>query len=224
MIPMTHTHETLDELYTLLRPGVKLSVTLNFGPNDEFSFTSSYIGHKESQFFVLDFPQKAAEALIMRKLTNTEVIVRGITASKLGHVVAFKSSVMCKLNQPCHMLCVREPSHFATKTIRDHERFSVHMPVEIRSNNVSYQATIVDVSVSGCAVFITGENELSTSSAIELHNDLSKTLPKPPKYSIVSINKEKSGHKLGIKFSPELELTEELKTLFLEQAHLHSKF
>ncbi|USD34229.1 MULTISPECIES: PilZ domain-containing protein [Vibrio] len=221
---MHSVNDTASELIKLLAPGMRLSATIEFGPEDLQPFSTSYIGCKTNQFLIIDLPQKARESLVMRKLTNVAIIIRGITNTKLGHIVAFKTSIISQVSSPGALIFLRIPQHFASKAIREHERYALNVPIEVKSNTVSYNAVMVDFSVSGCAFFIPGESELSKASIIKLDTPLSEWLPDDIKYSIVGIQKENKGHRFGIKFNEEIVLSDELKQALLEQSALSTLF
>ncbi|NRB68058.1 MAG: flagellar brake protein [Vibrio sp.] len=221
---MPSVKDTATELVKLLVPGMRLSATIEFGPADQYPFNTHYIGCKASQFLIIDLPQKVTESLVMRKINNASIVIRGITNTKLGHVVAFKTSVISQISSPVPLIFLRLPQHFASKPIREHERYAMDFPIEIKSNTVSYKATMVDFSVSGCAFFISGESELSKSSTIELYTPLDELLPEDLKYTIVGIQKEKKGHRFGVKFNKNIQLSDQLKQELLEQSALSTLF
>tara|TARA_Y100001960_G_C14602297_1_gene791382 strand:- start:236 stop:901 length:666 start_codon:yes stop_codon:yes gene_type:complete len=216
--------DSIEELANLLQPGSKLSATIHFGPDDHYSFSTVYVGCKLPQFLIVDLPSKAREALIIRKLSNTEIVVRAITNTKLGHIIAFKSTIIVKSSTPSALLFLRMPTHFASKPVRQHERHSMNIPAEVKSQDVSYHGKLVDFSASGCGVFLPGENELSSNSLIEMQCALSQYLPDELKLNIVSVSRERGGNKLGIKFNTPLEVHDDLKQALVEHAYLSSRY
>lgn len=207
-----------DQLVSFLSAGLKLSITLEFGPNDTHSFTADYLGCKLDQFFLVEFPKKAQELLVMRQINNVSVVIRAVTQSKLGHIIAFKSSILSSITTPTGLLFIRIPTHFESKPIRRHERYPLDIPIQVVANAVTYEATMVNLSMTGCAIFIQGENLLEPSSVIEISSELCPVLPDNLNYSIVTIEKQKQGHQLGIQFNQQLKLTDSLKTTLLEKA------
>ncbi|EGU47784.1 hypothetical protein VII00023_20362 [Vibrio ichthyoenteri ATCC 700023] len=210
----------VEQLIPFLTAGLKLSVNLEFGPNDLHSFNADYIGCKLGQYMIIEFPKKSQEVLVMRQLNNVSVVIRAITHSKLGHIIAFKSSVLASISSPTGLLLIRMPQHFASKPIRNHERYPIDIPVQVVSNTVSYDATMVDFSITGCALYISGENSLSMESDLEINCEFSSFLPTNLAYSIVSIDKTLQGHKLGIKFDQAIELSSDFKHALLEKSFL----
>ncbi|MGL4827966.1 MAG: PilZ domain-containing protein [Vibrio sp.] len=210
----------LNKLALLLKPGMKVSVEIQFGPDDFYSFHTVLIGHKIDQHIILDLPLKAHQALVMRKLKNVQIILRGMSDTELGHIVAFQSSILQASTKPYCMLFMRPPRHFATKAIRGHERYKIAIPAELHEANRSYSGTLIDFSVSGCGVFIEGENELDKGSNVQINSELDPFLPKRIKSHIVNIRRQANGHLIGIRFDQPIVLTEILKKQVLEQAFL----
>ncbi|ENM5842930.1 flagellar brake protein [Vibrio mimicus] len=210
----------LNKLALLLKPGMKMSAEIQFGPEDSYAFHTTLIGHKIEQHIILDLPLKAHEALVMRKVNNVQIVLRGMCDTELGHILAFKTSILQASTKPFCILFLRPPKHFATKAIRSHERYKVAIPAELNEDNKSYSGTLVDFSVSGCGVFIQGENELNKGSKVRINSELDPFLPKLIKSQIVNIRRQANGHLIGIQFDQPIALTEPLKKQVLEQAFL----
>ncbi|WP_070966515.1 flagellar brake protein [Vibrio sonorensis] len=219
---MPSVNKTINELVPLLKPGTRLSLTIEFTIQDQFTFATSLVGHKEGQYIILELPSKAKEALVMRNVSNAHVVVRCVTDTTLGHVIAFKSTVLQIVNSPVQLIFIRFPKHFASKPIRNHERYSFEIPIEISSNTITYQATMLDFSLSGLAFFVLGECNLSRNSLIDIHSPFSEFLPDKLGYSIVSITKEKNGHRYGVKYDQALKMNDRLKLALLEHNYLSS--
>lgn len=96
-MPATHTK---DELHRFLKPGMKLSTNFEFGPKDQYTYSTTYLGMKENAYLILDIPMRLLEEQVMRKLPNADIIVRGVSDTELGHVIAFKSSVLTTTVRP----------------------------------------------------------------------------------------------------------------------------
>ncbi|MGF1908499.1 flagellar brake protein [Vibrio kasasachensis] len=210
----------MELLIPFLTPGLKFSIKLEFSAQDNYAFNADYIGCKLNQYLIVEFPKKLQEALVMRQINNAEVVVRGITQSKLGHIIAFKSSILGSVNSPTGLLFLRMPKHFASKPIRSYERYPLDLPITVKANTVSYEAVMLDFSINGCAIFIKGENALDAESDIVIESELTPFLPEAVVHSIVSIEKQKQGHRFGIKFDQNIEMTPELKHALLEKTFL----
>ncbi|UPR31805.1 flagellar brake protein [Vibrio crassostreae] len=206
------------ELFRYLKPGTKTAGVLEFGPDDSIQISTLYIGHKEDQYLILELSQKATEALTLRKLTNVDIIVRAITDTELGHIVAFKTNVLAHITSPAHLIFLRPPSNFATKPIREHERYKVRLSCEVTFDTLSLDATLVDFSASGCGIYLTQQSDIDVGWKIKVDSDLNEYLNDDLVYKVVSKKRQRQGWLLGIQFPEHLDMSDELKTLLLEQA------
>ncbi|CDT61905.1 conserved hypothetical protein [Vibrio coralliirubri] len=206
------------ELFRYLKPGTKTAGVLEFGPDDSIQTSTLYIGHKEDQYLILELSQKATEALTLRKLTNVDIIVRAITDTELGHIVAFKTNVLAHITSPAHLIFLRPPSNFATKPIREHERYKVRLSCEVTFDTLSLDATLVDFSASGCGIYLTQQSDIDVGWKIKVNSDLNEYLNDDLVYKVVSKKRQRQGWLLGIQFPEHLDMSDELKTLLLEQA------
>ena len=206
------------ELFRYLKPGTRTAGVLEFGPQDSIQVSTLYIGHKEDQYLVLELSQKSTEALTLRKLNNVDIIIRAITDTELGHIVAFKTSVLSHITHPAHLIFLRPPSNFATKPIREHERYKINLSCEVSFDTLALDATLIDFSISGCGVFLTQQSDIDIGMKIKVSSILDEHLPEGLTYKVVSKKRQGQGWLLGIQFPEHLELDEELKKLLLELA------
>lgn len=96
-MPATHTK---DELSHFLKPGTKLSIEMELGPQKSSSYSTTYLGCKENAYLIIDIPTRLVEDHAIRRLNNADVVIRGVSDTELGHVVAFKSSVLMHIVHP----------------------------------------------------------------------------------------------------------------------------
>lgn len=203
---------------------MKLSIVLEFGPKDSFNFTSQYIGGKADVYLIVDFPTKAKEQLIMRKVNNTRIVVRGVSDTKDGDIVAFKSTTLALINSPTGLLFLRAPQHFVRKPIREHERYKLNLAATASAEEQSYKATLTDLSVSGCALLIKEQSQLANNLSLTISSDLDEFVEGNLKGQIISISKTKLGTKVGVKFGDEITLNEGLRSKLLEETFKASSF
>lgn len=211
----------LSDLSKFLKPGMKISATIQFGPDDSYAFSTTLIGFKPEQFLLLDMPMKTQEALVMRKLTNVQIVVRGMCDTELGHVIAFKTSILQIISSPSALLFLRTPRHFVTKTIREHERYKIAIPVTLSEISTQFEknftGTLIDFSISGCGIFIAGENELTVNRPIRFNSELDALLPETLHSRIANIRRVSKGHMIGIQFDSPLVMSDELKMAMFDQ-------
>jgi hypothetical protein len=73
---------------------MKLSTVIEFGPKNSYTFTSSFIGLKENSYLIFELSVKAMEDLVTSKVNGMPVVLRGVTDTQEGHIIAFRSRIM----------------------------------------------------------------------------------------------------------------------------------
>ncbi len=220
-----------NEICHFLSPEMKLLAKLEFGPDSSYQFMTRLLGYKPDQALILDYPHSANEALIMRNLNNTTIVIKGMSDTEMGHIVAFTTSVMQSLNRPFPMLFVRMPKHFVTKAVRHHKRIKISLPVVIQElqGKQDIEGTLVDFSVSGCGVFIDDkknvgkDNFLHKGTMALVKCELTECIDTPMQSRvarIANIVKHPGGHMIGLQFSDTIPLNDSLKNLLLEHTVL----
>lgn len=213
-----------DELWEYLSCNMKMRVKLEFGPDDHYQFITSLIGYKTGHSIILDYPRSVMEALIVRKLTNVNVVISGISHTEMGHIVAFKSSVITTSTRPLPMLFCRVPQHFVTKKIRQHKRIKLSLPVTIQ-NEMGLEpihGTLVDLSVSGCGIFIDHREAMNAQNSLHKHSNvilscsLTDCINAPLHSKIANMVKQQHGHMLGLRFTDTLPINDAVKTMLFE--------
>ncbi|HIF5689276.1 flagellar brake protein [Vibrio parahaemolyticus] len=218
-MPATHTK---DVLHKFLKPGMKLSINFEFGPKDKFNYSTVYLGIKENSYLILDIPMRLLEDQVMRKLHNADVIVRGVSDTELGHVLAFKSSVLMTAVRPSPLLFIRIPGTFATKPVREHERYKLQMDCTIDHSGNIYDGSLVDFSLAGVGVQTFIEPEFKVGDRVSVVSPLSIHIGEENPCLIANIKKQPKGWVIGIRFEQPITMTEDLKTKLLEQSFLTS--
>ncbi|WP_367989927.1 PilZ domain-containing protein [Vibrio sp. NTOU-M3] len=198
---------------------MKLSASLEFGLDERFDFTTQFVGAKPSQFLILDLPQKAQETLILKKIAHRAIIIRALTKTRLGDIIAFKTTVISQTTRPSGLLFVKLPHYYSKKPIRSDERFQVNLPAMVQSETLTCKAKIKDISVSGLALVIKSEQALEKGQLIEIDSELNDHLPESLTFEIVSTQKLRHGYKYGVRYSERIKVSEELRISLLENSY-----
>ncbi|MGR5133729.1 flagellar brake protein [Vibrio alfacsensis] len=214
---MPATHDK-DELHKFLKTGMRLSINFEFGPEEKYLYAATYLGLKENAYLILDIPTRLLEEQALRKLTNVDVVIRGVSDTDLGHVVAFKSSVLMNIIRPSPLLFLRIPGTFATKPVRVHERYKLQMDCTIDHMGNEYNGCLVDFSLSGCGISTLIEPEFVVGDKIAIASLLSNYIGEENHCSVANIKKLAKGWSIGVKFTQPLDMTDELKTELLTQS------
>lgn len=219
-----HKHDLCHYLTT----DMKMRVKVEFGPNDTHPFSTRLIGFKPYHYLILDYPKSAHQALVVRNLTNSKIIVRGMSNTDLGDIIAFKSSIVQRFNQPFPLLFIRMPSHFVTKPIRQHKRIKLSLPATINSQegDKNIAGTLVDFSVSGCGVFIKGKPQspqdsfLQKDLTVSIRSAITEAIGSDINTRIANVAQQANGQFVGLHFSQPLPLNETLKDVLFEHTIL----
>ncbi|HAS6065406.1 TPA: flagellar brake protein [Vibrio vulnificus] len=210
-MPSTYTK---DDIPRFVKPGMRLNATFEFGPQDSLTLPAFFVGLKAGQYLIIDLADK--EELLLRKLDNVDVILRGIADTELGHVVAFKTSVLSTISKPDFLLFLRFPATLATKPIREHERYKIDLACTLNHNGNLYEGRMSDFSLSGCAFFTLVEPEFKKGDIVKLESTLNRFLSADNGAKVASIRKLANGWSIGIKFETSVLLSRELKRELLE--------
>ncbi|WP_394249858.1 PilZ domain-containing protein [Vibrio profundi] len=217
---MPSTTNQTQHLIKYLKPGTRVSAALQFGPDDSVSISATYVGIKHESYLLLDLSKLVVESLVLRKLENVDIIIRAITDTELGHIIAFKTSIICQISKPTHILFLRPPTNIATKPVREHERYKIDLECQLVSQSITYEGKLVDFSISGCGIYVTEDPDLNSKSKIEIHSKLNDLLPADIHYQVVRVTKKKGGWVVGIRYEQSIEMCQDLKREVLEQAFL----
>ncbi|UYI50144.1 flagellar brake protein [Vibrio natriegens] len=218
-MPATHTK---DELSHFLKPGTKLSIEMELGPQKSSSYVTTYLGFKENAYLIIDIPTKLLEDHAIRRLNNADVVVRGVSDTELGHVVAFKSSVLMHISHPSPLLFVRIPTTFATKPVREFERYKLKMDCTIDHSGHVYAGSLIDFSIAGIGISTLFEPEFKVGDNVRVDSALSAYVGSDNHCLIANIKKLAKGWVIGIKFDKPIVMTDQLKVALLEQYFLSS--
>lgn len=199
--------------YRFLKPGMKLSLSL---AEDEQvkGVPTSLIGFKPSEFIVLDVSDIEKETL--EALGQNEIIVRGLTDSSFGHVVAFRSHFVALTDTPIHQLYVSPPEEFISKPIREHSRYKISVPCSVSFGDDVIEGIVRDFSVSGCGIYTTDEHEFIKGLPLRIECELNRFLPIGIQYEVVSVKKHDKGTLIGIRFTRHVVLSNALKMMLAE--------
>ena len=115
-----------------------------------------------------------------------DIIVRAITYTELGHIVVFKTNVLAHITSPAHLLFPCPPTNFATKSIREHERYKVRLNCEVTFDTLTLDATLVDFSVSGWGIYIMQQSDIDVGWKTKVDSVLSEHLDSELVYKVVS--------------------------------------
>ncbi|WP_375749751.1 PilZ domain-containing protein [Vibrio sp. HN007] len=207
-----------DKIKDYLEFGMKLAAVIKFGPKDDYAFQCNLVGIKEGQFIILDLPSKAVEDLITRKTSNARIVVRGVTDTELGDIIAFKTEIITVSSRPTWLMYLKLPYSFESKPIRSNKRIKMNLPVKVTHEELEYKATLRDLSMSGCGLVVNKALNISKDDEVAINTFLENYPEESPKCIVVNYRKYTNQTFLGIKFEPELKMSDKLKYEIIDKA------
>ncbi|MGR5095806.1 PilZ domain-containing protein [Vibrio maritimus] len=205
--------EEQNKCYRFLKPGMKLSLT-SVDNQQIKGMAATLIGFKPSAFLIVDVSQVGSEAL--GELTDGDLVVRGLSDSSFGHVIAFRSRFISRADEPCQHLFLAAPSDFVSKPIREHSRYKLSVPCNLSFGQSAVEGKMVDFSLAGCGVYIEGPHDFCKGLALKVECPLNQFLPAGISFEVVTVKKQGKGTLLGIQFNQQVLMSNRLKTTLAE--------
>ncbi|MDG3085220.1 PilZ domain-containing protein [Vibrio hannami] len=207
-----------DKIKDYLEFGMKLAAVIKFGPKDDYSFQCNLVGLKEGQFLILDLPAKTVEDLITRKTNNARIVIRGVTDTELGDIIAFKTEIITVTSRPTWLMYLKLPYSFESKPIRSNKRIKVNLPITIDHADEEHKATLRDLSMSGCGIVVKKSIDIAKDEEININTYFEHYPEESPKCIVANFRKYANQTFLGIKFDPELKMSDSLKYEIIDKA------
>lgn len=199
--------------YSFLKPGMKL--TLSSADNSQFKgVTVTLIGYKVDAFLIVD--TSGLDTAAQKQLNEGEFVVRGLSDSSFGHVIAFRSDYLSSVDTPCSQLYLSPPSEFVSKPIREHSRYKLSMPCTISFGQTCVEGKMVDFSLAGCGIYLEEEHDFCKGLDVKVESALNQFLPAGMVYALVTVRKQGRGSLLGIQFNQQVLMSNRLKMTLAE--------
>lgn len=214
---MSNEPTKVTDLKKFLQFGMKLSSVINFGPTNQYTFTGTFIGLKEHNYLIFELSTKATEDLVTRNINGSEIVLRGVTNTDEGHVIAFRSRILgVKMMGSSWLIFLSYPNKFETKPIRATKRYKVNIGAMVEICGQEYKAQLLDISVAGCGLLIKERIIVKPGEEVNVVPDL-KNIPKPyPKAYVVNSRVQSDSTIVGVELVQDLEWSDELRLEILQ--------
>ncbi|PWI34377.1 hypothetical protein DI392_04500 [Vibrio albus] len=199
------------DVHNYLHIGMKVSGVIEFGPDDEYPIHCSFIGMKEGQFLIFEIGGKAMGDLITRRLKNVDVVIRGFADTLDGHVIAFKSQILCVKQLVTWLMFLKFPRQVESRKLREDRRYKLRLDTRVGVGGKRVTSKVTDVSLSGCGLCFEGLVDLEVGDEIDIESPLDH-VPEPyPKCTVVNVRKYHDMTYVGVRFEPKIEADDELR-------------
>lgn len=210
---MERGQEQQKQCYQFLQIGMKLSLSL---PNNSSikGVTVILLGYKVGEFVVVD--TSGLSKTVQQQLDDGEFVVRGLSDTSFGHVIAFRCHALSSSESPCSHLFLSSPTDFASKPIREHSRYKLSMPCTVSFGQSSIEGKIVDFSLTGCGIYLEQSHDFCKGLEVKVESALNQFLPAGMIFEVVTVRKQGRGSLLGIQFNQQVLMSNRLKTTLAE--------
>lgn len=199
--------ERLNRNLGLLQAGAKITIDISTPAGQKSKHRTTFIGYLPKQYVLIQYPDASKLGSFAQYLKQgAGVTVRGLIEGHEGAVVAFLSSVTQTLQIPSRILVLEFPKSVSLQSLRSSMRIDTNILTKVKVANEYWQSSMMDVSISGCHVFISeGEKlVLAKDKQVELVIEDFQGLSNLTFKAEVCNNKQvANGISLGLKFSPE---------------------
>lgn len=216
---MSPSIKNIKDFENYIHIGMKFSATIEFIADNDYTFYCELIGMKKKNSFIIDIPNSVLEDLLVKKLNDADIILRGVSNSELAHIIALRSTVLAVTNRPYWLMHIRLPNQFECIPVRHNRRYKVDIPVQIEYQLKSFKGTLLDISSSGCAIQYNGTTALRKGNNITLHfleQDLEPRLLDSIQGKVLNIKTKKNATVLGVLFDKSILATEVIKERVIE--------
>ncbi|MFA0440586.1 hypothetical protein BCU70_07455 [Vibrio sp. 10N.286.49.C2] len=206
---------TSQDYYRYLKTGMKLSLSID-GCSEVKGLSVALIGYKIDQFLVVDM--LGVDDELIESLHGQALVVRGLTDSSYGHVIAFKCKWLALSEVLCKQLYLSIPDKIIAKPIREHSRYKLDLVCNVSFGKSSIDGAIVDFSVSGCGVYTEQPHDYCKGLKVKIESELNRFLPSTIMFEVVSVKKHARGSLIGIQFDQQVLMSNALKNALAEMS------
>ncbi|GAL36370.1 hypothetical protein JCM19240_1814 [Vibrio maritimus] len=205
--------EKQKQSYRFLQPGMKLTLS-SVSESHIKGVAVTLLGYKVDEFIVVD--TSGLTSAVQQQINDDEFVVRGLSDTSFGHVIAFRCRALSSSELPCSHLFLSSPTEFVSKPIREHSRYKLSMPCTVSYGQSSIEGKIVDFSLAGCGVYLEQAHDFCKGLDVKVESALNQFLPAGMVCEVVTVRKQGRGSLLGIQFNQQVLMSNRLKTTLAE--------
>ncbi len=159
-----NTASRLNRNLALLQAGAAVTIDIITPAGQKGKFRTIFIGYLPKQYVLIQFPDSSKLGNFSQYITQgTAITVRGLIEGHEGAVVAFVSTIKQTLQIPSRILVLEFPHSVSLQNLRSSIRIDTKINAKVKINNEYWQATISNLSISGCQLDIINGEKLILS-------------------------------------------------------------
>jgi len=152
----------LDRNLGLIQSGSMITLDIATPAGQKAKFRSTFIGYLPKKYVLLQYPDPNKLGNFAQYIAQgMSVTVRGLIEGHEGAVVAFVSTVKQTLQIPSRIIVLEFPRSVTLQSLRSAMRIDTDIIAKIKVLREYWQATIIDISVSGCQVLVNNGESLT---------------------------------------------------------------
>jgi len=196
--------ERLNRNLSLLQAGAMITLELVTPAGQRGKFRTCFIGYLPKKYVLVQYPSLERlgkfSALIQQGL---KVTVRGLIEGHEGAVVAFTSQIKQTVQLPSRIIVLAFPEQVILQSLRSSIRIDIKINALVVINNERWRASIQDISITGCQIFVENGEKLvlTNNSEIEIFiEEYLSLFSLKFKAIICNVKPMVNGVSLGVKF------------------------
>ena len=133
-----------------LKAGAPIIIDIATPAGQKRKFNTFYIGYSPKKYVLVEFPESRKLGSFSQYIVaGTIVTVRGLIEGREGAAVAFISSVRQTLQIPSRIMVLDIPNTVTLQQLRASVRIDTHIAAKVKIDDLYWQTTITNLSVSG---------------------------------------------------------------------------
>jgi hypothetical protein len=168
-------------------------------------FRTTFVGYLPKQYVLIQCPDNIKLGTFANYIKqDTQLTVRGLIEGHEGAVVAFASKIKQIITAPSRLIVLDFPHSVGLQSLRNSMRIDANILVKININQEYWNASITDISLSGCQLTIHNCEQLilSIDKPVEIIiEDFQDAENMKFSASICNVKQQVTGVSIGVKFA-----------------------
>lgn len=145
----------------LLQSGATVTIDVVTPAGKKGKFRTSFVGYLPKDYVLIQYPDSNKIGAFSQYISQgTNITVRGLIEGHEGAVVAFVSPVRQTLQIPSRLLVLEFPRTVSLQSLRSTVRIDTDIDAKIKVKDDYWQASIMNISVSGCQLQVNNGDSL----------------------------------------------------------------
>jgi c-di-GMP-binding flagellar brake protein YcgR len=200
----TDTIDRLNRNLSLLQAGATITFDIATPAGQRGKFRTCFIGYLPKQYILVQYPNLDRLGKYASHIKQgLNVTVRGLIEGHEGAVVAFTSQIRQTIQLPSKIIVLDFPEQVILQSLRNSIRIDLNINSVVAINNERWRASIHDISISGCQIFVHNGEQLvlTNDSQIEIAIEEYLNLYSLKFLAVIcNVKQLSNGVSLGVKF------------------------